>query len=268
MAVYLHNRVTGMEIVSAIVHRGDYLSETQAEALVGRRIESVRRRGKYLLFRLDMGILICHNAMSGYWDLEHDPWTFDYVEGKRVATERDVRVSIVVRDREKIWRIRFHDSRLFGSLKYYKRVDTATQLSGLGPEPVVTLRGIHNDAQSIWNILDWKASCTEDKRPVKEILMDQREVVGIGNIYATEALWRAGVNPWRPGNELVTEELVRVMDEAKVVLMKSIESGIDYKSILNVYRQKTCPKCFSSIEKEKLAGRSTYFCRKCQKVEI
>jgi formamidopyrimidine-DNA glycosylase len=271
MASYLNSRVSGTRILKAQVHRGRYLPEEQTNDLEDHLIISVNRRGKYLIFQLDVGFLVCHNAMSGFWDLEEEPWTFDYVEGKRTATEKDVRVSIKICKNGSLAletsRIRFHDSRLFGSLQYWSQAKTyrdVKPLRDLGPDAVLTSRQLANERHDLWTLSEFAGICAEESRSIKEVLMDQRVVAGIGNIYSTEALWQSKIDPRRSGSEISVDELARLHLAVVNILYRSINGGIDYKNFLRVYRQKKC-ECGQTILNEKICGRSTYFCENCQK---
>jgi formamidopyrimidine-DNA glycosylase len=272
MAVYLDNRVSGMRISNVQVYRGRYLPEEQANDLEDRLIERVCRRGKYLIFKLDIGMLVCHNAMSGYWDLENDPWTFDYVEGKRTATEKDVRVDIRVYNdgpefMRTLRRIRFHDSRLFGSLQYWpkaKEVSDVPAMKKLGPEAIATM--MDTRGRELLTSDHLVVNCSKSKTTIKDVLIDQRIVSGIGNIYATEALWRAHMNPWMDAKDASEQQIGHLFTCIQNVLKRSIDTGINYKEFLKIYRKKLCERCSSKVEKANLSGRSTYFCRSCQSV--
>lgn len=276
MAEYLHARLVRGGFLHRIqdveVLRGKYLPEEQSRDICGQLIRDLGRRGKYLIFYLERGLLLGHNAMSGFWDLAEDPWAFDYVEGKRFPTESDVRVNITLRPDVPFFpqmkRLRFHDSRLFGSLQYWpdiKRIEDIPKIGKLGPEAIQTRHSSVVDVK--WTSLDLHSSIS--KRPhkeIKEIMMDQHEVSGIGNIYATEALYRARVSPWKIGQDISDEDVWNILLEVQKVMTFSLGCNVRYREFLRCYRQEECDVCESSIEKAKLAGRSTYFCRKCQDV--
>lgn len=212
------------------------------------------RVGKFIVFQMITGDLVCHNAMSGYWDTEDSPWTFDYVEGKRTATDKDVRVKIGLADKLGIKTVlRFHDTRLFGSLRYYKYGPAIPPLSNLGPDALLS-----------WTPEQLIASCKNSKKTIKEVLMDQHEVAGIGNIYASEGLFRANLRPDRTANRLTEFRIETVHRCCVKVLEKAIATRLDYPSYLSVYRKNFCPDCHSAIAKMQIAGRSTYFCPNCQ----
>lgn len=267
MVRYLRERGCDGEIVRAEVLRnnGRYLSES---SIVGQTLHTVCRRGKYIIFHLSGGIMICHNAMSGYWDLKHDPWTFDYVEGERTASDRDVRVEIDVISDHELKTLRFHDARLFGSLRFYpgtRFIYEIPCLFDLGPEAINTenvdltiSKGMEN-----WSEAD-ATSMLNPNWEIKHALMDQSAVAGFGNIYAAEACHLALINPFRKTSDLSKDELRRVFEAGQDVLNDALRRKLDY-SALWCYRQKNCVICHGSIEKKDLRGRSTYFCPRCQK---
>lgn len=234
------------------------LPSDDLQAILGSRISYVFRRGKYIVFVIDAGWLVCHNAMTGYWDVEDEPWTFDYVEGKRKASDRDVRATILIGERT----FRFHDSRKFGSLRFYRR-GWCKSITDLGPEALFTFY-CFPDAKS-WDATDlWHSRCaSRTDKPIKELLMDQKQVAGIGNIYACEALFEARISPLRPIWTLTFRDVEDIVDAVKTVMKKSISSGIDY-SLLKVYRRDACP-WDHPVSSEKLKDRTTYFCKECQR---
>lgn len=220
----------------------------------------VFRRGKRLIFELVQDgdkYLVCHNAMSGYWDCSTDPWTFDYVEGKRTPKESDVRVKIHLGSGKVL---RFHDSRLFGSLRVLTKNELAAEHASLGPDALSTPRLQHY--APTFNILD-SAVFLSGKKPIKQLLLEQHRIAGLGNIYAVESLWLAGVRPDRPGNSLTTDEHQKITESIQLVLRAALDRSLDYGS-LAVYRRQNCPDCGLKIEKIEVAKRSTYFCPTCQ----
>jgi formamidopyrimidine-DNA glycosylase len=225
-------------------------------------LHDVGRRGKYIIFHLNNGLLVSHNAMSGYWDCVQDPWTFDYVEGKRQPKESDVRVVMQVGDKT----LRYHDARKFGSLRFYKtqNIEEVPALSKLGPEAIET-ECMRADALGTWNVLDLATVCSKNNKSIKEILMDQSNVAGIGNIYANEALWLAGISPFWSGAAVSASstDLYQLFECCKRVLHAAIVRELDYSG-LQVYRRETCSRCRGKIEQKKLKGRGTYFCPRCQ----
>lgn len=269
MVRYLRERAVDGKITAVRIKRETrkgYLPNDERTALVGQTLHTLFRRGKYMTFHLNGGIMVCHNAMSGYWDLQHDPWTFDYVEGERKATDSDVRVEIDVLCNHEHKTLRFHDTRLFGSLRFYPGVRFIHEipcLFDLGPEALTT----ENVDQTISKGMDrWSMKDMPMLNPnweIKHALMDQTAVAGFGNIYAAEACHLALINPFRKTKDLTIDELRRVFESGQNVLDSALRRKLDY-SALWCYRQKNCKICLGPIEKKDLRGRSTYFCPRCQ----
>jgi formamidopyrimidine-DNA glycosylase len=227
--------------------------------LAGRRILSTGRRGKYLLLKLESSALIVHLGMSGNLRLVgpdsprvlHDH--FDLVLDSGRA-------------------LRFNDPRRFGSLLYVRGDPLAHRLlAHLGPEP---FSGAF-DAEYLWRI-------TRRRRvAVKQLLMNSRLVVGVGNIYASEALFRAHIRPQRAARSLTRAEVARLVRAVRAVLRSAIRAGgttlRDYlrtdgspgyfRQRLYVYERggKPCRRCGGPVRATRQGQRSTYYCPVCQK---
>ncbi len=220
--------------------------------LVGRSVVGVERRGKYMLFRLDDGRwLVMHLRMTGQMRVvpasdprhKHDHLSFRLQDGRE-------------------WR--FNDTRKFG--RAWLVAEPAEVTHKLGPEP------LGDDFSA-----DYLALALAGRRaPIKSLLLDQRLTAGIGNIYADEALYRAGIHPLRPGGSLSEQELARLVGAVKAVLKQALaEHGTtlrDYRrpdgsigsfqNSLQVFRRdgEPCPGCGAPIRRIIVGGRSTHFC--------
>jgi formamidopyrimidine-DNA glycosylase len=227
--------------------------------VAGRRIERVGRRAKYLLLELESGTLLLHLGMSGNLRavpaatprLKHDH--FDLLLDSGLA-------------------LRFNDPRRFGSL-LYTAADPAEHalLKHLAPEPFA--KGF--DASYLWRI-------TRGRRvALKQLLMNSRLVVGVGNIYASEALFRARLRPQRRAASLTRAECARLVRAVRTVLTLAIRAGgttlRDYlgadgapgyfRQRLYVYERKgkPCRRCGTPLRALTQGQRSTYYCPHCQK---
>jgi formamidopyrimidine-DNA glycosylase len=227
------------------------------EGIVGATIQGIDRRGKYLLFRLDSGLsLIVHLRMTG--SLLHrqpaDP------------PDRYLRAVISLDDGAEL---RFCDLRKFGGLWLAGSVAEVT--TGLGPEPLG--EAFTSDVLA--------AALADRKAPVKSVLLDQKRIAGIGNIYADEALFEARIDPRRLGKDISAKD-ARALHRAIVkVLLAGVESrGASFRDYLDadgntgtmqmhvkVFRRtgKPCYVCGTLIERTKVGGRSTHFCPRCQR---
>ena len=228
--------------------------------LSGRSIQGASRRGKYLILELDGGReLVIHLGMTGSLVLSSS------------GAERPRHTHIVfhLEDGRDLLYI---DPRTFGETALLRRGDR-TPLRGLhtmGPEP---LEGDFT--------CECLASALRGKCRVKSALLDQSRVAGIGNIYADESLHRAGVNPLRRLDGLSPEDIGRIHGAVREVLAEAISRGgssvSDYVNLRGdrgsfqddhrVYRREGeyCPACGTTIVREVIAGRSSYFCPRCQK---
>ncbi len=227
-----------------------------AAALRGQRIDGIERRGKYLVLRLERGgALIVHLGMTGALLLRRagdppDPYA-------RVVFALDG-------GRE----LRFSDLRKFGNLWLVE--DPAEVVGKLGPEPLEGLMGER-----------LRAMFRRRSAPVKAVLLDQEALAGIGNIYADEALFRAGIHPLRPANSLRRADLERLARAIPETLKEAMghrgSSYRDYRDAegregshqfyVRVFRRTGAPcfVCGTPIARIKVAGRGTHFCPTCQR---
>lgn len=228
----------------------------------GRRIGVPRRRGKYLWFPLDDGSsVLVHLRMSGrLWIAASDSPRTGY---ERVRLELD--------DHREI---RFHDPRKFGRVLAVPLVQEA--LRSLGFEP---LEGSESARRLAW------ATIAKRHRMIKALLLDQTAIAGLGNIYTDEALWLAGIAPWRRAHTLSSREVEDLREAVERVLNQGIAnhgtalgSGLSNfvfpdgsdraqnQEALSVFRRTglPCPRCGTGIERIVVAGRSTHFCPRCQ----
>lgn len=251
------HRVTGFVLRN---HRLRWpVDRALARVLPGRRVLDVRRRAKYLLIELDGGTLIAHLGMSGSLRvvpcdtprLKHDHYDLQLEAGQC---------------------LRFNDPRRFGSLHWVTGDPLEHPLlAGLGPEPLEkTFDGAYLARRA-----------ARRKVAVKQFLMDQRIVVGVGNIYASEALFRAGIHPRRAAGKVGEARYERLARAVRDVLGAAIrQGGTTLRDYVNAdgtpgyFRQKLyvyerdgqpCRKCGTPIRKLAQGQRSTYFCPSCQK---
>jgi formamidopyrimidine-DNA glycosylase len=230
----------------------------------------LRRRSKYLLADLDRGeTLLVHLGMSGRMQVSGAP--LGRFHHAAAAPEKH---DHVVLDVEGGARVAFNDARRFGSMDLWptEGVEAHPLLAGLGPEPL----GNGFDAAHL-------AARLEGRRtPVKAVLLDQRAVAGLGNIYVSEALWRAGVSPLRQAREVRPEEAERMVAAIRAVLAEAIEAGGSslrdhrrtdgklgaFQHGFAVYGRsgEPCrtPDCSGLVARDVQAGRSSFHCPRCQ----
>ncbi len=232
--------------------------QTFKQKLVGQTIQDVSRRGKFLHFSLDKGHLIGHLRMSG--DMRMEKRLSD--SGEPLPIENYDRVVINFRDR---WRMAFSNIRKFGRMWYVQ--DSQTVLGDLGPEPLDP----NFTPQRLFEILQ------SHHRQIKPLLMDQKTIAGMGNIYTDEALFRAKIHPLRLSNSLSRSETDSLHTSIQDTLRQGIRQfgasvdwvyrGGDFQNHFNVYQKdgEPCPHCGTMLQKTLVGQRGTHFCPSCQK---
>ena len=245
----LRPRIAGKAIRDVSVRRLRVIAPTSerelVETLKGARFVSLQRRGKYLVFGLRRGkamfTLLGHLGMSG--DM--------YVLPREQQEPKHAAVVLGLGSRKFV----YEDTRYFGRFT----MDTKP-LAYLGPEPLG--KGFELDA--------FATVLRRSSQPIKVKLLDQCVVAGVGNIYASEALFRAGINPRTPARKLHDEQIARLWKAIPEVLRHAIRFGTThgdgYIERLAVYdrKGKPCRVCKTPIRRIVHGGRSTYFCPKCQ----
>ena len=233
--------------------------ESLLKGLSGQSIQSIRRVAKYLLFELDEHILLSHLGMTGSWRLFKEARDHDHIE-------------IHLEDGR---RLTYRDPRRFGMFDILRPSDLKndTSLSSLGPDPV---QGDEFDGDYLFE----KSRKCQQK--LKTFIMDQRVVVGVGNIYASEALFLAGIHPEKIASEVTLSEYARLAEAIQVVLNDAIFWGgttiSDFKQAggsegyfqnqLMVYgkAKEPCQFCETPLVSEVIGGRNSFWCPQCQKL--
>ena len=245
------------------------------QLLTGARIVSLRRRAKYLLARLDReDTLVMHLGMSGRFEIAR-PEGAERPGHFHSAPDPDPKHAHVVFETEAGARVTYYDPRRFG---YMALVNTATLelhpwFAGLGPEPL-------SDA---FDAARLKAAFQDRRQGPKTLLLDQRIVAGLGNIYVCEALHRARISPFKPAGRISAPRLARLVEAVREVLGEAIAAGgstlRDYAQAdgalgyfqhsFRVYDRegRPCPNpgCDGTIHRRVQGGRSTFYCPTCQR---
>jgi len=245
------------------------------QRLTGARIEKLERRAKYLMARLDRGeTLVMHLGMSGRFEIARPegsarPGEFHY------ALDPDPKHAHVVFETEAGGRVTYYDPRRFGYMDLIETTALAGHpwFAGLGPEPLSD----DFDARRLVEAFAGR------KQGPKTLLLDQRVVAGLGNIYVCEALHRARISPFKPAGGVEAARLGPLVANVREVLQEAIEAGgsslKDYAAAdgalgyfqhrFRVYDREgePCPNpgCKGVIGRQAQAGRSTFYCPVCQK---
>lgn len=226
--------------------------------LPGQTVHQLRRRAKYLLFECDQGVLMLHLGMSGRLHMLDQP----------LPPQKHDHIDIVFANG---YRLRFTDPRRFGALLWTQDVAQHALISHLGPEPLsADFDGDYLHAQT-----------RNRKVSIKTLIMNARVVVGVGNIYASEACFLAGIHPSMLAARLSKPKAYKLAEAIKKVLENAIAAGgttlRDFRDSegkpgyfaqkLMVYARDTqpCRICETPVEKIIQTQRSTYFCPHCQK---
>lgn len=225
--------------------------------LSGQHIRKVERRAKYLLIQADAGTLICHLGMSGSLRL--------VLQG--TPAEKHDHVDIELASGQAL---RYTDPRRFGAMLWSHEPLSHKLLASLGPEPL----------GEDFNVDDLFAKSRGRKTAVKPFIMDNAVVVGVGNIYASEALFAAGIDPRREAGGISKKRYALLVEEIKKVLARAIEQGGTtlkdfvggdgkpgyFQQQLFVYGRggKPCLKCGRELREVRLGQRSSVFCGNCQ----
>ena len=258
--------VEGRIVTDVVLRRPDLRWPIPPEIpalLPGRRIESVRRRAKYLLLDTDVGSALMHLGMSG--SLRVLP------EDTPVEAHDHVDLVLQGRGREKGRVLRFNDPRRFGCLLWQAPGETHELLRGLGPEP------LSGDFDGDYLF----ARSRGRSAPVKTFLMDQGIVVGVGNIYAAEALFAAGISPLREAGRVSRARYATLAEAVKRILAYAIERGGTtlrdfispdglpgyFELELAVYGRggDPCPRCGRRLKEASIGQRTTVWCGHCQR---
>ena len=252
----LSPRVVGRRISKVVHVRGDMVTPADFDlvaAISGRRIERLERRGKRIVFHLDDGNrFFIHLGMTGRL----------MVEGRDALILPHTHLIIDLGRREEL---RFRDPRRFGEIRWLGREGGDEKM---GPEPL---------AMRTSQLASRLSGTT---RAIKNALMDQNVVAGLGNIYVDESLFAAGIHPLSPANRLTRDQIARLTKSIKSTLRRAIRHRgstlrdyVDadgaagrFKRLHRVYDREgeKCRTCKSPIERIVMGGRSTHFCPRCQ----
>ena len=249
-------RVVGVKVLWART-LANLTPDEFAGRIQGQAIQSVGRRGKFLVIRLSTDTLLVHLRMSGDLRLEA---TLDS-QGTPVPLQKHDRLSLVF----DCWqRLVFNDTRKFG--RVWLTEDPKTVLGSLGPEP---LEPQLTDSQFF-------SMLSHHKRQLKPLLMDQSFLAGLGNIYTDEALHLAKLHPCMPSDQVSPQASIRLLAAIRSVLQEGIRRngasidwvyrGGDFQNHLRVYGRsgQPCPVCGTPVTRLVVGQRGTHICPACQ----
>jgi len=251
--------------------------------VVGEKILNISRRAKFLIFQLSNNkILLAHQKMTGHFLV--GKWTFDSNNKRKwkPITKGSLRDKINDYIHIMFWldndqQLAFSDLRKFGWVKLLKgkNAKEIEELKKIGPEPLL----------NTFTSKKLKDQLSKTSRPIKQALMDQKVIAGIGNIYADETLFLSKIHPLTPANKLDFQKIKQLHKAIQSTLRVAIKnkgttilSGAEeyrlpngergkYQNIRKIYRREgePCPICGTKIKRIKIGQRSAHFCPKCQK---
>lgn len=262
----LARRFDGQRVKAVRIYNGQLrwrISDSLAKRVTGERIEHISRRGKYLLWRLQTGVLISHLGMSGSWHLHEANCAPARLRHDHVELECNGAIA------------RLNDPRRFGALLWHAHsggdVLLHPLLADLGIEPFDP----RFDGE-------WLFAATRGRRsPIKQVLLAGKTVVGVGNIYATECLYAARIHPQTQAGRISRRRYARLAQAIRSVLQQAINlggstlrdfrgaDGVDgrYTDFAQAYGREgmACVRCGMPIRRLVLGQRATYFCPRCQR---
>lgn len=258
----LEPHLAGKTVLNLHLYRRDLrwpVSPELPDAVLDQEFRALKRRGKYLIFEMNRGAMLVHLGMSGSIRLsgceeslrKHDHWELTLNNGML---------------------LRYNDPRRFGLLFWLTHNwEQHALIRNLGPEPL----GLEFTADYLYQ------SCRGRTQAIKNHIMNSQTVVGVGNIYAAEALFHGGIHPAMPAGKLSIPRAARLVEEVRAVLTRSIEQGgttlRDYvngngqpgyfKQQLWVYGREgqPCKICGNLLKGSRMGQRATVFCAYCQK---
>lgn len=258
VARHLRKTIVGKKLEGLKILDLRFADVEETHELVGRRVEKVNRRGKYLSLKLDDGwVLLLHMMMSGRILVRPQEWQED----------RFARLVLLFEDG---LQLRFCDMRRFGRAWQLNEIEHRNLYTRMGPEP---LSASFTTAKML-EIMEGRSTA------LKTTLLNQNLIAGIGNIYADEALWRGRLHPLRPAGAITMAEGHRLYRGIRKALREGIKAGgttfSDYRNAegvkgnnqlqLKVFRRtgQECFRCGNHIQRIRIGGRSTHFCPSCQ----
>ena len=245
----------------------------------GRKIEGIRRKGKNILFDLSGNkTLLIHQKLTGHlllgkWKIKNGKWQSE-IPGPLLEDPMNKFLHLI------FWlnsgqMLALSDLRKFAKVELWdkKELENSKEFQSLGPDPI----------SKDFSFLKFKEAIKKRKKgKIKEVLMDQTVISGIGNIYSDETLWLAKINPLKEISKLTDSGLKRIYQSLRKILNLAIkvrgESISDFRRISGqkggfdplrkVYRREgeECPRCGTKIKRIKIKGRSSYYCPVCQKL--
>jgi formamidopyrimidine-DNA glycosylase len=263
----LKSKVEGHKLTGVHLWRKDIrfpIPEKTIKSIIvtDNKVLEIRRRAKFIVIEFAEHFIISHLGMTGSWSVHHGD------HGKYAPQKHD---HLGLQFNGNLWLI-YNDPRRFGFVHALKKNDFAKYFDNYGFEPLEMKAAEIDELYSV---------AQKSKSPVKTFIMNQKNLVGVGNIYACEALFAAGISPLKETSKIKKESFLRLIEEIKSSLKKAIlQGGSSIKNYRNVdleegsfqkshlvygKENQKCPCCKNLIKRKVQAGRSTFFCSTCQR---
>ena len=258
----LSDQIVGHKIIDVEIRYNNIIDDDIVEFknnIIDKKIISLSRLGKYLIINFIDGAIISHLRMEGKYFYLANASAFD-------------KHTHVIFHLSNGYMLLYNDVRKFGRMTYRAKEDiyTTFPLKNVGVDPVL--------AQNI-NVDDIYGKIRMRKTPIKTVLLSQEIISGLGNIYVDEVLYSSKINPHRLSNSItkdevriIIEESIRILNLAilnKGTTIRSYTSSLNvkgnYQNFLNVHTKSECPHCKSILFRDKINGRTTYYCNNCQR---
>ncbi len=251
------NGLTILEIESNYEAMVDEDFKGFKDKLIGKSFKDIHRRGKFLIFELEDIFLISHLRMEGKF----------FYQRKEEPLNKHIHMVFHLSNG---YDLRYQDTRKFGRMvtKTKEQLNTTEPLNHLGP-----------DANGNVTVEYLLSKLKNRQIPIKEALLNQEIISGLGNIYVDEVLFTSGINPMKKSSDISIVDAKNILQNAKMILDKAIvykgttirsytsSLGVKggYQDFLNVHTKTICPVCGKNITKIRVGGRGTYYCENCQK---
>jgi len=263
----LKSKLIGQKLKNIIVFNKDFIFKNKIKnlnTLVNTKLLSIERKGKYLIFFFEKEFLLFHLGLTGTLLLLSD-------KDKEKITDKEKR-HLILNFQFETHELIYSDIRKFGKIKKAKieEIFTLKELKNLGKD------ALEVDFKEFKNIF------LKKNRNIKNLLMDQKVVSGLGNIYVNELLFRTQISPFKNSKDLKEEEIKRLFFQMKKLLKEaisfrgsSIKNYVDaqgkkggFQNRFLVYGKKNivCPKCGENLRYQKLSQRGTFYCPNCQSI--
>lgn len=258
----LKEKLIGLKIIDVDVRYSNIIEDDNDEfkdKVIGKEFVDIHRLGKYLIFKLNEGNFISHLRMEG---------KYFYTLNESVNNPH-IHIIFYLSNG---YMLCYQDVRKFGRIVYKKDEElyTTKPLLNVGIDPILSKK---IEIPLIYDKIVKKTI------PIKSVLLDQSILCGLGNIYVDEVLFASHILPTKVSNLLTKEEVGTIVLNSISILSKAIEYkgttirsytsslGVrgEYQQFLSVHTKKICPLCNEGLDKLKIGGRTTYFCKKCQR---